>query len=470
MVFSSLIFLFSFLPIVLFGNWIFKSKRIWQNSFLLIASLFFYAWGEGEKIILMIVSILINYIVGRIIGKNLNKPKAKTALIVGVVLNLGILLYYKYMGFFVENINVLLDLFEISAIEFKPETLPIGISFYTFQALSYIIDVYRKETPYQKNPFNLGLYIALFPQLIAGPIVRYNDIDQELIKRDETTDKLAEGTRRFLIGLSKKVLLANNLGVIVDQIFDLPPDTVETPVLWVGMIAYSLQLYFDFSGYSDMAIGLGRMFGFTFPENFNFPYTAQSIQDFWRRWHITLSVWFRDYLYIPLGGNRVNNTRTYINLFIVFLATGMWHGASWNFIIWGLLHGFFIIIERLGFNKILEKAPAIFRTAYTLFVVMFAWVLFRAEDLTYGLDYIFHLIKPSNSAIYSFDEMVSTFALLVILTSSILATPLFFNIKLKIDKTVAGKILSDTLLILFFIVCISELISSTYNPFIYFRF
>lgn len=470
MVFSSLIFLFSFLPIVLFGNWMFSSNRILQNSFLLVASLFFYAWGEVENIKFMLVSIGLNYVIGILIHKHLNTKKARIALVTGIILNLALLIHFKYILFIVENLSIVLNLFSLPTIKVTQEKLPIGISFYTFQALSYIIDVYRKDTEYQKNPLNLGLYIALFPQLIAGPIVRYNDIAEDLIKRTESINQSAYGIRRFVIGLSKKVLLANNLGAFVDQVFDIPPESVETSTLWVGVIAYSLQLYYDFSGYSDMAIGLGRMFGFNFPENFNFPYIAQSIQDFWRRWHITLSVWFRDYLYIPLGGNRVSKNRVYINLFIVFLATGLWHGASWNFVIWGLFHGFFIILERAGFSKTLAKLPRLVRHSYTLLVVLVAWVLFRATDIEYGLQYISHLFSFDMIAYHHKTVFVSSFNWFIIIVGTVLAYPIFRFNSISERKGSIQLITFDLILITLFLMSVSELISSSYNPFIYFRF
>ncbi|MCK5775816.1 MAG: MBOAT family protein, partial [Bacteroidales bacterium] len=350
-------------------------KESYRNSFLFLSSLVFFAWGGVSYSILLIFSIIFNYFIGRKIG---DSPHSKLWLTIGVIVNLSFLGVFKYADLFTETINVFLGWTQQAPLPILGILLPIGISFYTFQAISYLIDIYRKEAQVQKSIINLGLYISLFPQLIAGPIVRYHDISLQINNRNHTSDKFSEGVMRFVLGLAKKTLIANNLAIVADQVFNTPSGEISTMAAWLGLIAYTFQIYYDFAGYSDMAIGLAKMFGFDLLENFNFPYISKSIQEFWRRWHISLSSWFRDYLYIPLGGNRIGVVRTYINLFIVFFVTGLWHGSSWNFVVWGLVHGFFIVIERIGFKNVLAKTPAIISTSYTLFIAMMAWVLFRA--------------------------------------------------------------------------------------------
>ncbi len=468
MVFSSLIFLFAFLPLIILGNLLWKENNTAKNTFLLFASLLFYAWGEGERVIVMILSIGFNFLIGLRLEPKM--PNRKIWLIAGVILNLGVLSYFKYAYFFAENLNFLLVIIGVPEVSLEPEKLPIGISFYTFQALSYLVDVYRGTNRAQKSALNLGLYITLFPQLIAGPIVRYNDMAEQLTLRVESKGLFADGLRRFIIGFAKKVLLANSMGSLVDQVFALPPDELSTPLLWAAMVAYSLQLYFDFSGYSDMAIGLGKMFGFNLPENFNFPYIARSIQDFWRRWHMTLSVWFRDYLYIPLGGNRVAPYRVYVNLFIVFLLTGLWHGAGWNFILWGLLHGFFLIVERLGLGKWLEKSPRIVSHLYTLLVVGFAWVFFRAESFEYAASYIQGMVLVNSDFTYSLSAFMNPYYVVWMVIGLIFTTPFLKNLFERLKARKNGVYLYDFILLLLFFVGITELMTATYNPFIYFRF
>ncbi|MGB5708663.1 MAG: MBOAT family O-acyltransferase, partial [Arenicellales bacterium] len=351
MVFSSVLFLFLFLPVVLLLYWVIPNK--WRNSFLLIVSLTFYAWGEGLFVGIMLLSIAMNYVFGLAIERG-NARAGRLWVGIAVMANLALLGVFKYANFLVENINTLFSSTGIQLITIDQIHLPIGISFFTFQAMSYVIEVHRRVMPAQTNLLNLGLYIALFPQLIAGPIVRYHDIAAQLKTRFVNAGQVAYGIERFVIGLGKKVLIANPMGAVADEIFALPPDSITATVAWTAVACYSLQIYFDFSGYSDMAIGLGRMFGFKFLENFNYPYISQSIQEFWRRWHISLSNWFRDFLYLPLGGNRRGPGRTYFNLLIVFLLCGLWHGASWNFVVWGLLHGSFLVLERIGFLGVLN--------------------------------------------------------------------------------------------------------------------
>ena len=380
MVFSSIIFLFFFLPLTLLCYYC-TTKRL-RNLSLLLFSLFFYSWGEGKFVLLMIFSILLNYFGTSLLNK------AKTKFIKNIILaqllfiNLSPLFYFKYFNFFVDNISKLGIHISTNQIH-----LPIGISFFTFQAISYIIDVYRKETAPQESIINLGLYIALFPQLIAGPIIRYHDIARQLLVRTINIDKFASGVERFVYGLGKKVLIANPMGAIADSIFALAPYQLSTSAAWIGILCYTMQIYYDFSGYSDMAIGLGKMFGFSFLENFNYPYIAKSVREFWRRWHISLSNWLRDYLYIPLGGNRLGTLRTHCNLMIVFLLCGLWHGASWNFVLWGIVHGLFLILERGTFGHWMTKRPTVIQHIYLLIIVINTWVLFRTASFHEALHY-----------------------------------------------------------------------------------
>ena len=391
MVFSSMTFIWIFLPLLLLFYFVVKEK--YRNIILLIFSLIFYSWGEPNYIILMLISIFMNYIFGITLDKFKSNKNKKVVLIFSILFNLGLLVYFKYFNFIVTNIN------NIIGKNIIPNTnilLPIGISFYTFQVMSYIIDLYREEIKVQKNLLNLALYISFFPQLIAGPIVKYKDIDAQLQKRSITIDKFSIGIKRFIYGLSKKVILANSLAYVADTIFNSNIQLINTPISWLGAICYTLQIYFDFSGYSDMAIGLGIMFGFEFMENFDLPYISQSITEFWRRWHISLSTWFKEYLYIPLGGNRKGKIRTYINLLIVFLATGIWHGAEWNFVAWGLFNGFFLIIEKIKLKELLDKNKFKFiNHIYALLVVIFGWVLFRADNLKVALQYMKIMVIPS---------------------------------------------------------------------------
>jgi len=422
----------------------------------------------------MIASCLINYAFGIGITKI---PLRKILLLgIGVSINLLFLFYFKYFNFLIDSANYVVP--KGLEITIGNVHLPIGISFFTFQSISYLVDVYRKEASYQKNPINLALYISLFPQLIAGPIVRYQTIAHELSNRQVTIEGFAEGVRRFVIGLGKKVLIANVLGGLADQIISVPPTSLNSDAAWLGIIAYSLQIYFDFSGYSDMAIGLGKMLGFNFLENFNFPYISKSIKEFWRRWHISLSTWFRDYLYIPLGGNRKSTGRTYLNLLIVFFITGLWHGASWNFVLWGLFHGTFIIIEKLGFDKILNRSR-IFGHAYTLLVVMVAWVFFRIEIINDALNYIARMfsftVSPMNLSSY---ELINNEQILVLILGILFSTSFLKNtinrVSFKINQNLVllnvKRYLEVLTLMLILYLSVISLAANTYNPFIYFRF
>src|SRR5262249_27762906 len=384
--FSSTVFLFLFLPLML--GLYFVVPRPLRNFLLLLASLFFYVWGEKLYIFVLIASIVLNYSMGLLIDRMKGRYAAGLAIGLAVFVNLGLLGAFKYANFVADNLNHLLVRLHLPLVHLDPVHLPLGISFFTFHALSYVIDVYRREVPALKNPINFALYISFFPQSIAGPIVRYNDVASQLTDRVVTLEGFAQGIRRFIIGLAKKMIIANTLAFPADAIFNLPTSELTWRLSWLGIICYTFQIYFDFSGYSDMAIGLAKMFGFQFKENFNYPYIAASVTDFWRRWHISLSTWYRDYLYIPLGGNRHGKARLYFNLVTVFFLCGLWHGASWTFILWGLFHGTFLVLERMGLGQLLEKAWAPVRHLYALLVVMVGWVLFKATTFSQALAYL----------------------------------------------------------------------------------
>ncbi len=486
MVFSSLLFLFAFLPVVLALYYGLPMRA--RNVFLLIASLIFFAWGGVGYSLILASSLGINYFFGRLIAAKIDESREKSRyiLIIGVIVNIAILIVFKYLNFIVENINNLINLYnanseiyEILLVVEPNIILPIGISFYTFQAMSYLIDVYRKNAPVQKNFIKLSLYISLFPQLIAGPIVRYHDINLQLDNRKHSVSNFSKGIERFVLGLGKKVLLANTFALVVDQIFNIPTDILPTPLAWLGIVLYALQIYFDFSGYSDMAIGLGLMFGFKFLENFNFPYISSSVQEFWRRWHISLSSWFRDYLYISLGGNRKGKYKTYRNLIIVFLVTGFWHGASWNFLIWGMIHGFFLLIERIIGNDTFKKIPKVFRHLYLLFVVLIAWVFFRAEDLSTSILYIKSMFALNNIEMdyrvmnqFIDKQLMITFIIAILGSSGFLQWGLsqFRNTGNNKLSITLNQLLYYTALSVILVLCFSSLAGDTYNPFIYFRF
>lgn len=472
MIFTSPSFLFLFLPIVILLYYV-STSRV-KNLTIFLCSLFFYSWGEGIYVLLMLFSIGGNYVFGLYIGGNQRKKIKNYFLSFAILFNLGILFYYKYAGFFVGMLNDIFD-FEVNS---SPVHLPLGISFFTFQSISYIVDVYRGEVEPQKKLINLGLYISLFPQLIAGPIVRYSDINLQLKERKHSFKKFSEGVYRFSIGLFKKVIIANPLGYVADQIFELGADELSMPISWIGILCYTFQIYFDFSGYSDMAIGLGRMFGFKLEENFNHPYISKSIQEFWRRWHISLSTWFRDYLYIPMGGNRVSKKRLYINLFTVFFLTGLWHGASWNFIVWGLFHGVFISLERIAvIKKFLIKYRYISHV-YTLFVVIISWVFFRSPTLPSSLRYIKSMFNVSNFSLDIFElrSLISNEMIIVIILAILLSLPLRNKIEAYLSKIqVKGKIkpiyvYRFAFIFISLLFVFSKIASSAYNPFIYFRF
>ncbi|MBL0339978.1 MAG: MBOAT family protein [Bacteroidetes bacterium] len=475
MVFSSPIFLFLFLPVTLLLAYL--SQRFkWKNTVLLILSVFFYAFGEGEMVILMFGSITLNYFVGKWVGRD----KGKTAITVGIILNILLLVIFKYANFAIENLNLMLASFGAAQIQMVHIKLPVGISFYTFHSMSYLIDVYRRQNQSQKSYIDLALYICLFPQLVAGPIIRYKDIAKQIHDRTLGSHRFQLGLERFIIGLGKKVIVANSLGSCADLVFGLDPSQLTSPSAWFGIICYSMQLYFDFSAYSDMAIGLAKMLGFDFLENFRFPYKSKSIREFWQRWHISLSNWFRDYLYIPLGGNKVSPGRVYINLFIVFFLTGLWHGASWNFVVWGLLHGLFMIIERVGFGKILTKLPSPVQHLYTLFVVVIAWVFFRAPDIGHSWNFISSMFGMNNTNNFTIDLLWNREVGFSFLIGLIMAFDGFNLILRKLYKVIyrsnvkSGRMVFENCKTLFllavFIYAALTVAAGSYNPFIYFRF
>lgn len=495
MVFSSNIFLFLFLPAVLL-SYFFAPKNS-RNYLLLIASLFFYAWGEIQYIFILIISIIANYFFGIEISRKSLFASRKFVLFTAIVFNLTLLGYFKYANFLVENLNDILALFSTCKITLAKVHLPIGISFFTFHSISYIVDIYRGKVKAQKNIFDLALYISLFPQLVAGPIVRYNTIAKQLDvnKRRHHPLFVSYGIRRFIIGLGKKVIIANPLGEIADHIFALPADQISFSLAWIGVVCYTLQIFFDFSGYSDMAIGMARIFGFRFLENFNYPYISKSIQEFWRRWHISLSSWFRDYLYIPLGGNRCGISRQYFNLVLVFFLCGFWHGASWNFIVWGLFHGTFLVLERTKFGEFIQNKKIISH-CYVLLVVMVGWVFFRSPDLAYSVSYLkvmfsgfdFNTKFPSDIAVLVFNH----FNLSAFITGVLISMPVFASRHhkspssrrrlgyqgvgqdpgLRWDGGVKSVMfyLKDSFLIAILILSIIRLAAGTHNPFIYFQF
>ncbi len=467
MLFSSLLFIFLFLPLLLLIYFAIPKKHIFaKNITLLLFSLIFYSWGEPVYVFLMIYSAFFNYFMANLIGQARAKGlSGKRDFIFTVAVNLMILSFFKYFGFLMDNINNLFG----SNIGYTALALPIGISFYTFQALSYVIDIYRGKVKPQKSFLNFALYLALFPQLIAGPIVNYKDIETQLSQRETSLQQFGYGCQKFLYGLSKKVILANNLGALHQSVISLTGDEASVFSLWIGIIAYTLQLYFDFSGYSDMAIGLGRMFGFKFLENFNYPYLSKSVTEFWRRWHISLSSWFREYLYIPLGGNRVTVTRHIINLLIVWSLTGLWHGASWNFIIWGLYYGVILVLEKYVYGKYLENIKDVMKHIYTLLIVIIGWVFFSSSDLGAAAAYLKNMFALGSLDFFNIKTaylLKTNVILLVIGWLVALRKPLESYEKLSMKYPVLGVIFTFGI----FIISISYLVFNSYNPFLYFRF
>ena len=464
MVFSSLTFLIAFLPITLIGYYLLPKKT--KIGFLLLASLVFYAWGEPIYVLLMIGSILVNWVIGLLMDKSERHKKA--LLVASIVLNLGLLFVFKYAGFFWDTIR---GLYAAPLAEKTVSIrLPIGISFFTFQIMSYVIDLYRGKTKVQKNPIRFGAYVTMFPQLIAGPIVRYVDIEAQLENPDLSIDGIADGIRQFLVGLGKKVLIANTIGTLWAQLSASPH---ETGVLgaWIGLFAYAFQIYFDFSGYSDMACGLGRMLGFRFVQNFNYPYIADSVTDFWRRWHISLSTWFREYVYIPLGGNRKGLPRQILNLLIVWTLTGLWHGANWNFVIWGWYYFALLVLEKLFFGKALQNLPKIVRCLLTFLLAAIGWGIFYFTDFSALGAYFGSLIGIGNPGVFTPMSLAWCLGFLpTLILAAVAATPLGAMLAKKLERFRWFKPVQLLACVVLFVLCIVSLTSQSYNPFIYFRF
>lgn len=469
-VFSSLVFLFFFLPITLFIYFI--SPRKLKNAVLLIVSLVFYAWGEPVYILLMVFSAFVDYFHGLFIHKYRQNHawKAKLVLLSSLIINIGILTFFKYADFLVENVNALFG----TELETLHLPLPIGLSFYTFQTMSYAIDIYRGRVLPQKNPIDLAMYVAFFPQLVAGPIVRYETIAKELHERKLSILQFAEGVKFFCIGLGKKVLLANNIGLLWSHIQNQDASELTVLTAWLGIIAFALQIYFDFSGYSDMAVGLGKMFGFNFPRNFHYPYLSKSVTEFWRRWHITLGTWFRDYVYIPLGGNRVGKFSYFRNVLVVWGLTGLWHGASWNFIFWGLYFALIISIEKAGWQKILSRLHPIFQHLYLLFLILISWVLFVFEDFASGLMYIKIMLGLSANELYDTQFLYYIYTNFILLFVCIIAsTPVILSLRQRLKgraATFVGTWIQPVLYMIIFFLSTAYLVDESYNPFLYFRF
>ena len=470
MVFSSLVFLFVFFPIAL-SLYYFVPKKS-KNLILLLVSLAFYAWGEPIYVFLMLFSILIDYINGLLVERFSDQPKkAKLVVLSSIIVNLAILMFFKYTDFFLTNINHLFG----TEFEMLGLALPIGISFYTFQTMSYTIDIFRKEAKAQRSMIDFGAYVAMFPQLVAGPIVRYQTVAEQLNHRVENQERFAEGIRRFIIGMGKKVLLANNIGMLWSRILETEMANMTLLTSWLGLIAFGFQIYFDFSGYSDMAIGLAKMFGFDFLENFNYPYISRSVTEFWRRWHISLGTWFKDYVYIPLGGNRKGKLRTYLNIFIVWFLTGFWHGASWNFILWGLYFGTILMLEKSFLLKYLQKGPAIISHIYTLFLVIIGWGLFAFEDFQLLRNYFSVMFGLTDAPLYNQNTLFYLTANGILLICLVIgSTPI---LKIGYKKLAQTKLKQTLDLVIIPILCVLILITSTaylvdssYNPFLYFRF
>jgi alginate O-acetyltransferase complex protein AlgI len=465
MVFSSILFMFIYLPVVLAVYYIAPAK--WRNIWLFIANLVFYGWGEPVYILLMLFSICLNYFNGMMVDKHRdNRKKARTFLAVNTVLNLALLFFFKYFDLFAQTASMIPGV----NIQTLGLTLPIGISFYTFQTMSYPIDVYRGDAGVQKNFIKFGTFVALFPQLIAGPIVRYKDIAEQLDERHENVDQFASGVERFVVGLGKKVLIANNIGLLWDAYANTAASNLTFVGAWLGTIAFSMQIYFDFSGYSDMAIGLGRMLGFQFLENFNYPYISRSVTEFWRRWHISLGTWFRDYVYIPLGGNRKGLARQLLNIFIVWALTGFWHGASWTFLFWGMYYAFFLILEKLFFLKWLGKIPQFFSHLYTILVAFSGWVIFQQDSVEQTMVFFRAMYGFGKAGFICSNDLyyLSSFSVLLAI-AAVACIPFWKNCFAKLPQRAKG-VLSPVLILLVLVISTAYLVDSTYNPFLYFRF
>ena len=470
MLFSSIHFLFVFLPITMLVYYLVPYKL--KNFVMLIASLLFYAWGEPVYVILMILSILFNYVMGKDISERQdNLDKKKQSLIFAVVVNLLILGFFKYYGFLMDTINAIFP-FKIT---YRQLPLPVGISFYTFQALSYVVDVYKGEVKSQKNLLQFALYIAMFPQLIAGPIVRYIDIEAQLAKRQIHITKIGQGAMYFIRGFAKKILIADTLGSVFVEILDMKLGTYSILTAWLGCISYAFQIYFDFSGYSDMAIGLGKMFGFEFKQNFHYPYISLSVSEFWRRWHISLSTWFREYVYIPLGGNRNGNGKTVRNLLIVWMLTGLWHGAAWNFLIWGFYYGVILVLEKFIWGRAMERWMPIVRRIYTLAVILFGWVLFFSPSLGYAVRYMGSMLGIGAEGLIDKQTMFYvTSNWLWYVVAFLGASPIGYTLIKQVQKVPTSRlgrqILSVGLYMGIFFIALAFLVTESFQPFLYFRF
>ena len=469
MLFSSITFLFLFLPIMLAVYYIAPPQ--WKNLLLLAGSLIFYAWGEPVYIILMILSILLNYFCGMDIeNKSENEAKAKRSLVFAITVNIVLLVFFKYFGFLVESTNTLFGI----SIPYRELALPIGISFYTFQEISYIIDVYRGKVKAQQSLVKYALYVSMFPQLVAGPIDCYGDIEKQLTARKISGRKLGQGAMLFIIGLSKKAVLANTLGKIFEEISSTSASNLTVLMAWLGCITYAFQIYFDFSGYSDMAIGLGRMFGFEFKKNFDVPYISKSITEFWRRWHISLSSWFREYVYIPLGGNHVTISRNIVNLLIVWMLTGMWHGAAWNFIVWGIYYGVVLVLEKYVWGAIVDRWPSVLQHIYALVLVLVGWVFFFSPSLGAALRYLFAMV--GGGAGFASKEVFFVilthwlFYLLAVIGSTTLGSRMLRAILNVSENHTVRTVITLVVFFGMLVISVAYLIADTYNPFLYFRF
>lgn len=468
MVFSSLTFLYLFLPVVLIFYFAVPKKA--RNFVLFLSGFLFYAWGEPVYVLLMTFTVAADYTCGRLLAHFDKRQKARLIILVtSIVLNLSILAVFKYNSFAVQNLNALFGLHIVD----PKIALPIGISFYTFQSMSYTIDLYWRKVPVQKNFIDYAAYVSMFPQLVAGPIVRYNDVQRELSKRKVSFTALGDGVGIFVQGLAKKVLLANNIGALWTQIKAMPVEDLSAATAWFGILAFTFQIYFDFSGYSDMAVGMGKMLGFHFPQNFNYPYISQSVTEFWRRWHMTLGTWFREYVYIPLGGNRKGMARTVLNLLIVWMLTGLWHGASWNFVLWGLYYGILIIIERLFLSKVLAKIPFSITRLYTFFLVVLGWVLFEFDDIKMAFSYYGAMFgsrgRPGTDG--EFIYLLYSYGLIFLLCV-IFSTDWLKKLMLRVYRSKPSfvKVAGVVLQVIMMLVCTAYLVDATYNPFLYFRF
>ncbi len=465
MVFSSAVFLFAFLPVVFILHTVIRNTTA-RNVLLIVASLIFYAWGEPVYVVLLLASILINYLLGRFVWGR------KPVLVAAVIVNLAFLIVFKYAGFIVQSINVL----PFISLKEPKISMPIGISFYTFQAMSYVIDTYRDERKRPGSFLDVMLYVCLFPQLVAGPIVKYNSVREQLQDRQVSAEGTASGIQRFIVGLSKKMLIANVMAVAADKMFALDTAQLDMASAWVGAVCYMLQIYFDFSGYSDMAVGMGKMFGFSFPENFDYPYTACSIRQFWKKWHISLTSWFREYLYFPLGGNRKGRARTLFNRFFVFLCTGIWHGADWTFVVWGIYHGVLTMLETVlvkdkNAGKAADSAKPVIRVLghiYTLLAVMIGFVIFRADSMRQAVHFIVSMFSFGATAVGTMTavSVMSPLFIITLIIAAVACTPVLR----MLPKNAVTRLLGMVLTIILYMLCIMEIAAGSYNPFIYFRF